>query len=192
MPIDKQRPSAIASAAEQDVPLLTSVDQPGLVPVGSPDSAKTPIVGAAAAAATLELKPVSADGNPSTIELAQLAAPSMRVGDSPAYVSQISDGVRTAYIGQLELSGRGQRLAFRSGQNVLGEVEYNNAGGELSVHVGQVLDLFEDRMDPVRFAQLRSSPASHEFVSLERLRSLGVPIEYDAAYDELVLHADHG
>lgn len=106
---------------------------------------------------------------------------------SAAYIPQISDTVRAAYIAQVAASGPAPLMAVRSGGALLGDVQFQVADGTVSVNIGQVLDLFEGRIDSARFAQLRGSQAAGEFVSLDRLRGAGIPIEYNAAYDELTL-----
>ncbi|MGX7952489.1 hypothetical protein ACWPM1_07975 [Tsuneonella sp. HG249] len=126
------------------------------------------------------------------------ASPQAAVGlfevDSPmlglsevAYVPQISDSVRAAYIAQVDAAQPGQRMAVRAGDQLLGEVQFQVVDGVVSVHIGQVLDLFEAQMDTVRFAELRSSSSAAEFVSLDRLQGAGIPLDYNAAYDELTL-----
>jgi len=107
--------------------------------------------------------------------------------NSPAYVSQISDSVRIAYIAQVDLQAAEQRLTLRSGGEALGKVEFQVAGSTMSVHIGQVLELFKGKMDAAHFTRLRTSPAASEFVSLDRLKSAGISIEYNPAYDEIVL-----
>lgn len=109
-----------------------------------------------------------------------------------AYIPQISDSVRAAYIAQVDVAPAEQRLAMRSGDQVLGTVAFQVARGKVAVHIGQVLDLFEGQLDEARFASLRGSPAAETFVSLEQLQAAGIAITYNAAYDELVLDTDRG
>lgn len=129
---------------------------------------------------------------PSSGALAAAALSPSAPSNSPAYVSQISDNVRAAYITQVDVSGSDQRLAVRSGGRVLGAVQFQVNDGMVSVNIGQVLDLFEGRIDSARFAELRESQAALEFVSLDQLRSAGVPLDYNAAYDELTLDSNRG
>jgi hypothetical protein len=104
-----------------------------------------------------------------------------------AYIPQINDSARAAYIAQVDAAEPGQRMAVRAGDQVLGQVEFQVADGQVSVRIGQVLDLFQGRMDGAEFAQLRASSAAREFVSLDRLHAAGIPLDYNAAYDELTL-----
>jgi hypothetical protein len=78
-------------------------------------------------------------------------------------------------------------MAVRAGDQVLGQVEFQVANGQVSVRIGQVLDLFEGQMNSAEFARLQASGAALEFVSLDRLQDAGIPIDYNAAYDELTL-----
>lgn len=112
------------------------------------------------------------------------------IGQGPselAYIPQISNSARAAYIAQVDAAAPGQRMAVRSGEQILGQVEFQVADGEVSVRVGQVLDLFKGRMDGAEFAHLQASSAALEFVSLDRLQAAGIPLDYNAAYDELTL-----
>lgn len=108
------------------------------------------------------------------------------------YIPQITDSARAAYIAQVDLAPSEQRLAVRSRGETLGAVAFQVEDGMVSVHIGQVLDLFEGKMDQARFAALRGSPAAGTFVSLERLQAAGIPITYNPAYDELVLDPERG
>ena len=68
----------------------------------------------------------------------------------------------------------------------------SSSSGRPRFNIGQVLDLFAPQIEPALFAQLRQSGAADEFVTLDRIRSAGIPLDYNAAYDELVLGPDRG
>lgn len=121
---------------------------------------------------------------PSPVPAVQLAAAHR---DERAYVPQITDAGREAYIAQLSIDTSPTRMAVRMDGKVLGKVAFQVTDGEVSVRVGQVLDLFESGIDTARFAALRGSTAADQFVSLERIQRAGVPLHYDPIYDELVL-----
>lgn len=123
---------------------------------------------------------------------ADIASAATAQDTSQAYISQISDEVRAAYIAQVDGASSASRLAVRSGDTVLGAVEFQVADGAVSVRIGQILDLFESGMEQARFAELRQSEASQQFVSLERIQAAGIPLEYNAAYDELTLDRVRG
>ena len=113
--------------------------------------------------------------------------------DERAYVPQISDTARTAYIAQLNAeSASGQRLAVRIGGELVGEIAFQVSDGTVSVDIGQLLDVFQSRFEPARFAALRGSSAAGQLVSLERVREAGIPLRYDPVYDELVLASQSG
>lgn len=62
----------------------------------------------------------------------------------------------------------------------------------ISVHLGQVLDLFENRFEDARFAQLRNATSASKFVDISRIADAGISIRYDAVYDELVISDQAG
>lgn len=107
-------------------------------------------------------------------------------------MTQITQAPREVYMAQLGQDQSAARLAVRQSGEVVGVVQFQVSDGAIAVHLGQVLDLFRDRMDGTRFAQLRGSDAARQFVALETIRSAGVPLDYDAAYDELVLGESSG
>ncbi len=124
--------------------------------------------------------------------LAATLAPRRSTPETGVNIAQITDGARSAYIAQLDLDHASTRLAVRQGKAIIGAVQIQMSDSRISVHMGQVLDMFETRMDKAQFAALRASRAAEQFVSLERLRAAGVPLTYSAAYDELVLAAGPG
>ncbi|EDL48753.1 hypothetical protein ED21_23521 [Erythrobacter sp. SD-21] len=79
-------------------------------------------------------------------------------------------------------------MAVRMDGREVGAVPFQvNGDRTISVHLGQVLDLFEDRFDPTEFAGLRNAKASEEFVTLKQLVSAGIELRYDPVYDEIVV-----
>lgn len=193
-------------AVEPAAPSAASLTKPPTTPApaASRDLPPAPLASAPALELALPtvtpgvIDPVEALAEPAAELVIPTPAPPLAaaVSGTPvadlAYVPQISDSVRLAYIAQVDAAPAGQRLAVRAGGEVLGAVAFQVDGGVVSVHVGQVLDLFESQMDQAQFAALRGSPAAHDFVSLERLQAAGIAITYNAAYDELVLDTEHG
>lgn len=114
-------------------------------------------------------------------------APDPPALDRRVDVAQIAPAPRDAYVAQLTREHGATRLAVRQGDRVIGAVGFQVSDGRVAVHIGQVLDLFQDRMEDARFAALRGSEAAQQFVALETIRQAGVPLRYDAVYDELVL-----
>ena len=101
-------------------------------------------------------------------------------------IEQIAPFSRQIYM--VQVAGEGAVLmAVRSGNEVIGQVQFQVSAAGIGVHIGQVLDLFRDRMDGAQVASLRGSQAAQTFVSLDKVRSAGVPLDYDPVYDELVL-----
>ena len=81
-----------------------------------------------------------------------------------------------------------QQMAVRMDGQMLGSVAFQvSEQREMLVHLGQILDLFEDRFDKAQFARLRSADNSERFLSVDQLASAGVQIRYNAAYDELII-----
>lgn len=115
-----------------------------------------------------------------------------RTLDPRVDMAQIATNGRTAYMAQLSSELSQSRLAVRQGTNIIGEIQVDMIEGRMAVHVGQVLELFEPRLDQMLYADLRNSRAAGEFVTLERLAANGIPLTYDAVYDELVLSPDAG
>jgi hypothetical protein len=143
-----------------------------------------PAVGQAELTASVQIVPAPDVVSPAAAPTVQLAAAHR---DERAYVPQITDAGREAYIAQLGVDTSPTRMAVRMDGKVLGKVAFQVADGHVSVRVGQVLDLFESGFDTARFAALRGSTAADQFVSLERIQRAGVPLHYDPVYDELVL-----
>ena len=138
--------------------------------------------------------PQASDKHRGSLDTARVAATPARAGARPepgpdprVDIAQITASERTAYVAQLTREQGSAQLAVRQGGEIIGALQFQVSDGGIAVHIGQVLDLFEARMDTARFAALRGSRAAETFVSLDRLRDAGVPLVYSAAYDELVL-----
>lgn len=172
-----------AAATAPEAPSLALVAEAPAMPTGRmvlPDPEPAP-----------EAPPQLAVSVPALADSALGAEPITGQGPSDlAYVPQIGASDRAAYIAQVDAAAPGQRMAVRAGDQVLGQVEFQVADGAVSVRIGQVLDLFEGRMDAAEFARLRASSGALEFVSLDRLQAAGIPLDYNAAYDELTLDTD--
>lgn len=114
-----------------------------------------------------------------------------RIAPSKVQVEQIGRAASLAYIDQVAPPSRIQRverMAVRMGGEEIGAVRFQvNPNRSISVHLGQVLDLFEDRFDPAKFAELRNAAAGHGFVTLDQLGQAGIAMRYDPVYDEMVI-----
>lgn len=125
--------------------------------------------------------------------------PKVRRRDPHAYVSQKADieqiapPSRVAFVDQLTKSASEQRMAVRLEGVTIGTVAFQvTPERAISVHLGHVLDLFEDRFDEVRFAQLRGAEEAAAYISLDRFADAGIPVRYDPVYDELVISTHAG
>ncbi|WP_156787403.1 hypothetical protein [Erythrobacter sp. SD-21] len=113
---------------------------------------------------------------------------STRGRTSKAEIEQIATSASLAYIDQITQPAFKKRMAVRMDGREVGAVPFQvNGDRTISVHLGQVLDLFEDRFDPTEFAGLRNAKASEEFVTLKQLVSAGIELRYDPVYDEIVV-----
>lgn len=68
-----------------------------------------------------------------------------------------------------------------------GELEFSDESQILSVRLGSLLNLICERFEPGEFERLSQSSAASEFVAVEILAAMGIPLRYDPVYDELVL-----
>ncbi len=86
------------------------------------------------------------------------------------------------------LVGAPERLTVRIDGVAVGEVAVAITDTRaMAVQLGDLLDVVATRMAPDQYERLRGSPAIASFVTLDRLREAGIPMRYDAAYDELLL-----
>jgi len=70
----------------------------------------------------------------------------------------------------------------------LGQVRVRIAGdSSLSAHLGDLLSLFEGKIDSRELADLRSAGSSSEFVGFTSLRKAGLSINFDPVQDQLVM-----
>ena len=60
----------------------------------------------------------------------------------------------------------------------------------ISLHLKELVSMFEQQLDPELVTALRAAPSIDEFVSFERLRAAGIDIRYDAANNQVILAAD--
>ena len=165
-------PLALASAhAELDRP-LSSIDPAILPDVGMSYLGEF----------TARIADASVDKPESSLPEATIPEPA----DPRVSVQQIGDSVASAFVDQISPAPANASMQVRMAGAALGKGAFQvNDQREILVHVGQVLDLFEDGMSRSEFARLRASDNAGEFVSLERLNAAGINMRYSAAYDEL-------
>jgi hypothetical protein len=57
----------------------------------------------------------------------------------------------------------------------------------VAIQLGELISLFEARLDRPLFVWMRSSPAASKFVTAETLAAAGIQANYDSASKQLVL-----
>ncbi len=81
-----------------------------------------------------------------------------------------------------------EQLTLRIGETAAGKVAVTMGDdATMAVQLAGLIDALSDRLGPTQFERLRESSAADTFVTLAQLRSEGIPLRYDAAYDELRL-----
>lgn len=107
----------------------------------------------------------------------------------PAAIAQIpaGRGISRNLPDGLEAGIVQDRLVARIGGLEAGSVEFIQTDGTISVKLGSLLELVSARVPASELEHLSSSPALDEFLSIEKLQSAGLPIEYDPVYDEFKL-----
>lgn len=83
--------------------------------------------------------------------------------------------------------GAKQALPVASGDRLIGELEFSDEGQVVSVRLGSLLDLVQDRFEADEFDRLSRSPAVMDFVPVDALAAMGIDISYDPVYDEFQL-----
>ena len=83
------------------------------------------------------------------------------------------------------------RMPVRVNGEQLGRLTMHIApDDQISLHLKELVSMFEQQLDPQLVSALKSSPSIDEFVSFERLRAAGIDIRYDAASNQVILAAD--
>lgn len=104
----------------------------------------------------------------------------MQLADA-AFLPQLSDSELQLYRAEMP-----QQLAVRISERVVGEVGFRvNDNRAIEIQVGGLLALFQGDMDAETFERLSNSLAAQEFITLDDLAMRGLPMRYNAAYDEL-------
>ena len=83
------------------------------------------------------------------------------------------------------------RLAARVNGVRTGSLEIVQQDRTIAVRLGSVLDVLHGRYDAEAYERLRGSRSAEAFVSIEDLRSFGIPIRYDPIYDEVEFGIDY-
>lgn len=105
------------------------------------------------------------------IQPAQAAPEAAQAGPEPALSPRLFEG----------------RLVTRIAGIEVGAVEFQQAGGEISVKLGSLLDMVSARIPAEDLARLRTSSSAEIFLPLAQLKDAGLPIAYDPVYDEITI-----
>ncbi|WP_300597161.1 hypothetical protein [Erythrobacter sp.] len=83
-------------------------------------------------------------------------------------------------------------LSTRINGTVVGTLTFVQTERELSVHLGALVELVKDQIDPAEYQRIKASPARDSYVPLSRIKQAGIPIDYDPVYDEFTIGSkDH-
>jgi hypothetical protein len=78
------------------------------------------------------------------------------------------------------------QMMVRIGATAVGKVDFRMTDGRtIDVRLSGLLDLLANGYDRAEFARLRDSAAADAYVSFDKLRSIGLKVRYDPAYDEV-------
>ena len=72
-----------------------------------------------------------------------------------------------------------------------GSVDFQQTDGSIAIRLGSVVELMSGRFSASELEHLSSSAASDSYVTLMELQAAGVPIRYNAAYDEVEFGIDY-
>lgn len=73
-----------------------------------------------------------------------------------------------------------------------GKLEFSDESQILSVRLGSLLNLVSDRFEAAEFERLSQSSAASEYVAVDVLAAMGIPIRYDPVYDEFLIELPSG
>lgn len=81
-------------------------------------------------------------------------------------------------------------MTVRLGDEAVGKVNFRvSETRAIEVQLSGLIDLVADHLAPEEYSRLRSSTAAEGFVSLDRIRAIGLFVHYNPAYDELEFSA---
>lgn len=111
---------------------------------------------------------------------------------------QVSDAAeRLSYVAPLQISEEEralhlvhapQKMAVRIDEEIAGRIQIrSNEGNSFEVRLGDLIDLVSSRIPRHELERFSSSDAADQFVSFDKLRSMGLGLRYNPAYDELHL-----
>ncbi len=83
------------------------------------------------------------------------------------------------------------KLDARINGVLAGSVEFQQLDGTIAIRLRSVVNMLRDRFSDEEFAHLISGAATNRFVTLAELKSAGIPISYNPAYDEIEFGIDY-
>ncbi|MHA7820322.1 MAG: hypothetical protein ACX930_11810 [Erythrobacter sp.] len=83
------------------------------------------------------------------------------------------------------------RLDARINGVLAGSVDFRQLDGTIAIRLRSVVDLMHERYSASELEYLRSGQAIDSFITLGELQAAGIPIRYDAVYDEVEFGIDY-
>lgn len=196
LPAPAEQPPLVQAFADAGITPLSEARLADLRPIGGASSVPAPMASAPASArpaARLATSRATAASQPRASTKLATKAPRAGVAERPSRLS----GLR-ATAARPGLNGYrmvGNVIEFKMPVKVNGErlgalTMHIAPDDEISLHLKELVSMFEEQLDPQLVNALKASPSIDEFVSFERLRAAGINIRYDAASNHVILAAD--
>lgn len=131
-------------------------------------------------------QPAIESGGTEPVQPAPVRAPAARAiaprGPNPA--------VGASAAAQTELVVK-SRLDARINGVLAGSVEFRQLDGTIAISLRSVVDMMHERFSASEIERLRTGQAINSFITLSELQAAGIPIRYNAAYDEVEFGIDY-
>lgn len=83
------------------------------------------------------------------------------------------------------------RLDARVNGVLTGSVDFRQLDGTIAIRLRSVVEMLQDRFNSSEIEHLRQGQAIDSFITLAELQAAGIPIRYNAAYDEVEFGIDY-
>lgn len=83
------------------------------------------------------------------------------------------------------------RLDARVNGVLTGKVDFRQQGGTIAIKLRSVVEILRDRFSASEFDALVAGQSADRFIPLAELQAAGIPIRYNAAYDEVEFGIDY-
>lgn len=83
------------------------------------------------------------------------------------------------------------RLDARVNGVLTGSVDFRQLDGTIAIRLRSVVEMLQDRFSSSEIDHLRQGQAIDSFITLAELQAAGIPIRYNAAYDEVEFGIDY-